>query len=434
MSMLKSSFTTFLVLWLGELTSSIGSGLTAFGLGVYVFQMTHSATAVSLVTLCAFLPIILLAPVGGVLADRFDRRLMMLIGDGGSVLGLLYILLIMMIGHMEVWHICIGVALSSIFASLTDPAYRATITDLLSKEQYAQASGMVQLAGASKYLISPVLAGLFIGVIGIEGILLLDMSTFLVTLLTIIVVRSRVAASCSTDSKTREHSNFWAELKEGWHIVMKAKGVRCLMLILTLVTFFIGFLETLFTPLVLPLSDARTLGIVESISATGLLLGSLFIGVFSIRKQYSKVMAVGLFMSGIFFALLGMTTNVVLITIMGFFFFAALAFVNTSADVLIRTHIPNETQGRAWGMIGLISQLGYVAAYASAGILSDAVFNPLLTEHGALATTVGAVIGTGPGRGIGLLLLLAGVMVMFTAVMLIRVRAIRELETSPALQ
>lgn len=434
MSMLKSSFTTFLVLWLGELTSSIGSGLTAFGLGVYVFQMTHSATAVSLVTLCAFLPIILLAPVGGVLADRFDRRLMMLIGDGGSVLGLLYILLIMTTGHMEVWHICIGVILSSIFASLTDPAYRATITDLLSKEQYAQASGMVQLAGASKYLISPVLAGLFIGVIGIEGILLLDMSTFLVTLLTIIVVRSRVAASCSTDSKTREHSNLWAELKEGWHIVMKAKGVRCLMLILTLVTFFIGFLETLFTPLVLPLSDARTLGIVESTSATGLLLGSLFIGVFSIRKQYSKVMAVGLFMSGIFFALLGMTTNVVLITIMGFLFFAALAFVNTSADVLIRTHIPNETQGRAWGMIGLISQLGYVAAYASAGILSDAVFNPLLTEHGALASTVGAVIGTGPGRGIGLLFLLAGVMVMFTAVMLIRVRAIRELETSPALQ
>lgn len=92
------------------------------------------------------LPMILLSPVGGVLADRFDRRLMMLLGDGGSALGLIYILIVMFSGEAQLWQLCVGVTISSIFASLTDPAYKATITDLLPEEQFAKASGLVQLA------------------------------------------------------------------------------------------------------------------------------------------------------------------------------------------------------------------------------------------------------------------------------------------------
>ncbi|WP_141505122.1 MFS transporter [Paenibacillus luteus] len=423
--MANNAFRKFIILWIGELVSSIGSGLTAFGLGVYVFQTTHSATAVSLVTLCTFLPMILLSPVGGVLADRFDRRLMMLLGDGGSALGLIYIVIVMFSGEAQLWQLCVGVTISSIFASLTDPAYKATITDLLPEEQFAKASGLVQLAGSSKYLFSPILAGMLLAVVDIEALLIIDICTVFITIITISAVRR----SLITKSVSKKQFSLAKDLKEGWQVLVSRKGVFALTLLLTVVTFYMGILQTLFTPMVLPLSNAKTLGIVQSVSATGLLLGSLFIGVFSINQQYARVLSAGLFTAGIFFSLIGVSTNIYVIAAAGFLFFATLPFVNTSADVLIRTNIPNEAQGRAWGMIGVVSQFGYIAAYASAGLLSDYVFNPLMVEGGGLASTVGKWIGSGQGRGIALLFVVSGILVMALALVMTRLKSIRSLET-----
>lgn len=422
--MSANAYPKFLILWLGELVSGIGSGLTAFALGVYVFQTTHSAAAVSLVTLCAFLPMILLNPLSGVLSDRYDRRVMMMLGEGGSAIGLLFILAILSAGDAEVWQICVGVALSSAFASLTDPAYKATITDLLTEEQYARASGLVQLAGSSKYLLSPVIAGFLLGFTDIKMILLLDICTFFFTMLTLGIVRRTLAVRDKADGLNR----LGRDLSAGWQCIIAPRGVFHLTLLLALITFFMGLLQTLFTPLVLPLSNTKTLGIVESVSATGLLAGSLFIGGFNLTGSYSRILAVSLGFSGLFFALLGISADVGMITIAGFLFFAALPFVNTCADVLIRKNIPNEAQGRAWGVIGVISQLGYVAAYAVAGILADRIFNPLIMEGGALASSVGRVIGTGEGRGIGFMFIVSGAMVAGLAVMIGRMRSIRELQ------
>ena len=149
----KSNFNKFLLLWAGELVSAIGGGLTSFGLGVYVFQQTGSAANMALVTLLGFLPTLLLSVPAGVLADRYDRRLLMMMGDGCSGLGIVFILVCMLQGKAELWQICVGVTISSVFSSLLEPAYRATVTDLLSKEEYSKASGMVSLAGSARYLI-----------------------------------------------------------------------------------------------------------------------------------------------------------------------------------------------------------------------------------------------------------------------------------------
>ena len=129
------NFMKFLLLWSGELISSIGGGLTSFGLGVYIFNQTGSAASMALVTLIGFLPVLLLSPVAGVLADRYDRCLMMMIGDGMSVLGLVYILVCMFMGKAGLLQICIGVFISAVFSSLLEPSYRATVTDLLTKDE-----------------------------------------------------------------------------------------------------------------------------------------------------------------------------------------------------------------------------------------------------------------------------------------------------------
>lgn len=420
----------FITIWIGELVSTIGSGMTAFAVAIYVYQLTGSATWVSIAALFAYLPTILLNPIGGILADRYDRRLMMIIGDSFSAFGLLFILICLQTGHTGVMPVLIGVTISSVFVGLLEPAYKATITDLLSEEEYAKASGLVQIAGSSKYLISPFIAGIILSVTDISAILLIDMATFFVTVFTILSVRM----SSQSFKPNRENFNFLRELKEGLNSISSDKGVRSLVVLMAFMCFFIAFIQTLLTPMILAFADAKTLGFIESIGAVGILIGSVIIGILNIKNNYSRILMISLMVAGAFMAMVGTTTNIGLIVIFCVLFFTALPFVNTCAEVLIRIRIPNDVQGRAWGLISLLTQMGYVFAYAICGVLADFVFSPMLMEDGILAGSIGLVIGTGEGRGIGLMLIISGIIMFIFAFIFSTKRSIKSIERRDAVE
>ena len=413
----------FLMIWSGELISSIGSGMTAFALSVYVYQTTGSATYVSLITLLAYLPTVLLSPLGGVLADRYDRRLLMIIGDLFSGLGLAYVLWNIQAGSDSMLPICIGVTFNAVFVALLEPSFRATITELLTEEEYARASGMVQIAGNAKFLISPALAGILLAVADIRLILLIDIGTFLITVTTVAIVRKSVGKAVKT-----ERQSIGREMRLGFAEINKSKGIRILIILMSFVCFFVGILQTLTSPMVLAVSNAETVGIMESLCAVGMLLGSVFIGILGIKKNFSTVLCVAGILSGIFIALTGVNKSIFVTGAGIFLFFLALPFMNTSADVLIRKNIPNELQGRVWGIISLLSQTGTVLAYALSGVLADFVFEPLLSDNGVLSDSIGALIGTGTGRGIGFMLILSGVCIIPAAFAIGRSRSIRSLQ------
>ena len=403
------SFLKFIIVWIGQLVSSIGGGLTAFTLGVYAYEKTQTATSFALVTLFSFLPSLLLRPIGGVLADRFDRRVMMIIGDIGSAAGVAFIwFLLKYQGNIELWQIYLGVSISSIFLALQSPAYKASITDLLTEEQFVKASGLVQLASSAQYLVSPIVAGFLLSMTSIENILILDIFTFIFAALAVVAIKKEASKSHS-DSP---HLSLFKDLKEGWEVIVCNQGVLTLILIISLVTFYIGFLQTLLGPMILSFSTPQTLGTILSTSALGMIGTSLYIGIRKVSTDYVRMLSYGLIGAGVFFALMGLSTNVYVITLNGFLFFCALPFINTSTDVLIRKSIPNEKQGRAWGIIGVLSQIGFIVAYGVAGYLADRIFNPLLVEGGILTSTIGQIIGVGNGRGIGLLFIFSGLLVV----------------------
>lgn len=416
----------FMTIWMGELISSIGSGMTAFAVSIYVYQLTGSATWVSVAALLAYLPTILLNPVGGILADRYDRRLMMICGDSFSAVGLLFIFICIQTGHGGVLPVCIGVTISSVFVSLLEPAYKATVTDLLSEEEYAKASGLVQIAGASKYLISPFIAGLILSVTDIRAILIIDMATFFVTVFVVGTVRKSILSV----KPNKDNFNFFREFKEGMKSITCDKGVSSLVLLMAFMCFFVAFIQTLMTPMILAFADSKTLGIMESVSAVGMLIGSVIIGILNIKKNYSSILMISLMGAGVFMAMAGTTTNIWLIVVFCILFFTALPFVNTCADVLIRVRIPNDVQGRAWGMISVLTQVGYVVAYAVCGVLADYVFGPMLMKDGILAGSVGRIIGTGEGRGIGLMLIITGIVMFAFAFIFGSRKSITEMEGS----
>ena len=411
----------FYKLWLGELISSIGSGMTAFALSVYVYKKTGSVSYVSLITLLSFMPSIILSPIGGLLADRYDRRLLMIIGDLFSGLGLVYILWSIQAGEKSIVPIFVGITFSSVFTSLLEPSYRATLTDILEEENYAKASGLIQVASSAKYLISPVIAGMILSVADIRVILLLDILTFITTCLMIFLVRK------SMNSETQNYKkDSFKGLLEGLFIIKENRGVYSLVIIMFFVCFFMGFIQILIRPMILALSSVKTAGIMESLCAVGLLIGSLWIGIAGIKKNYSKILAVACFFCGIFMSMTGVNENLDIIGISTFLFFSTLPFMNSCADVLVRVSIPNELQGRVWGLISLITQMGTVVAYIISGIMADYVFEPMFNKNGILVENIGLIIGTGKGRGIGFMLILSGMGMLIMAIVIWKNREIRE--------
>ena len=411
----------FYKLWLGELISNIGSGMTAFALSVYVYEKTGSVSYISLITLLSFMPSIILSPIGGLLADRYDRRLLMIIGDLFSGLGLIYILWNIQAGEKSIVPIFLGITFSSIFTSLLEPSYRATLTDILDEENYAKASGLIQAAGSAKYLISPVIAGMILSVADIRVILLLDILTFITTCLMIFLVRK----SMNSEMQNYKKDSFKG-LLEGLFIIKENRGVYSLVIIMFFVCFFMGFIQILIRPMILELSSVKTAGMMESLCAAGLLIGSLWIGIAGIKKNYSKILAVACFFCGIFMSMTGVNENLAIIGISTFLFFSTLPFMNSCADVLVRVSVPNELQGRVWGLISLITQMGTVTAYIISGVMADYIFEPMFNKNGILVENIGMIIGTGKGRGIGFMLILSGIGMLIMAIVIWKNGKIRE--------
>ena len=411
----------FYKLWLGELISNIGSGMTAFALSVYIYEKTGSVSYVSLITLLSFMPSIILSPIGGLLADRYDRRLLMIIGDLFSGLGLVYILWNIQAGEKSIVPIFVGITFSSIFTSLLEPSYRATLTDILDEENYAKASGLIQAAGSAKYLISPVIAGMILSVADIRVILLLDILTFITTCLMIFLVRK----SMNSEMQNYKKDSFKG-LLEGLFIIKENRGVYSLVIIMFFVCFFMGFIQILIRPMILALSSVKTAGMMESLCAAGLLIGSLWIGIAGIKKNYSKILAVACFFCGIFMSMIGVNENLAIIGISTFLFFSTLPFMNSCADVLVRVSVPNELQGRVWGLISLITQMGTVTAYIISGVMADYIFEPMFNKNGLLVENIGIIIGTGKGRGIGFMLILSGIGMLIMAIVIWKNGEIRE--------
>ena len=403
-----SNFPKFLLLWTGSLISSVGGGLTSFGLGVYVFQQTGSAAGMALVTLFAFLPTLLLSVPAGVLADRYDRRVLMMIGDGFSAFGILYILICMLRGQADLTQICVGVFVSAVFSSLLEPSYRATVTDLLTREEYSKASGLVSLAGSARYLISPVLAGILLTVSDIRLLLVIDICTFFVTVTSTAVVKRGLVSKPAEERET-----FAESMRQGWEAVHSRKGVFLLILLSSALTCFMGAFQILAEPLILAFQSSAALGVGETICASGMLVSSLLLGIRGLKKGYAGVLSNSLMVAGLSMAAFGIWENMYPICVFGFLFFAMLPFANNCLDYLVRTNIPDELQGRAWGFIGFLSQIGYVVAYGTAGALAD---------------LLGRRSGLGVGRGAAFVVMGAGVLLAVMAFAIRFIRWIRDLE------
>lgn len=422
----KRGMKVFILVWLGQLVSLLGSGFTGFALGVWVYQHTHSVTQFALISLCMTLPAIVISPIAGALVDRWDRRWTMLLSDCGAGLCSLILALIVFTSQLEVWHIYVVTFANSVSRTFQLPAYTATTTLLVPKEQLGRASGLIYLGQSASQLLSPVLGGVLLVTIQIQGVIVVDFATFLFAVVTLLLVRFPKVKTTAVAQASK--SSLWNEVVYGWTYITARSGLLGLLIFLAINNFLTGTIGVLATPLVLSFASAAVLGIVLSISGSGMLIGSIMMSAWGGGKHLMTSIFSFMVLSGLSIVIAGLRASASLFAFAIFVLFFGLPIVNGSIQVIFQRKVPAELQGRVFALVGTVAGASLPLAYVIAGPLADGVFKPLLLPNGPLARSVGQIIGVGPGRGIGLMFIVTGILVMLVTMIAYQYPSLRQLE------
>jgi DHA3 family macrolide efflux protein-like MFS transporter len=403
----------FALIWFGQLISLVGSGLTSFALGVWLYQSTESVTAYALIVLCTMAPHILFSPLAGTLVDRWDRRRAMIFSDTGAGLSTLIIVLLLSSEQSTLWPIYVATAASSAFSAFQWPAQAAAVTLLVSKEHYGRANGMVQLSQAVGYIAPPALAGFLVTKIQIQGVILIDFVTFACAVFTLLFVRIPRPEPTAGDETGK--GSLRREFLYGWSYLTTRPGLLGILIVFVLTNFLLGLVMALFTPMMLSFADADVVGAVTSIGATGMLVGGALMGVWGGPKRCINGVLGSLLLEGAALFVGGLRPSIPLVAIAAFAFFFCFAIFSASSDAIWQGKVAPGVQGRVFAMGSAVAMSSMPLAYVLAGPLADRVFEPLLAVNGPLARSVGQVIGVGRGRGIGLMFIVMGVFTMLAA-------------------
>ncbi|MCB0033300.1 MAG: MFS transporter [Anaerolineales bacterium] len=405
---------TFYTVWIGQLVSTIGSGLTAFALGVWIYTTTGSATLFALSLLAMSLPNLLLSPLAGALADRMDRRVLMILSDTTAGLSSLAIAFLFWFDLLTVWHIYIAVAVNAAANAFQYPAYTAATTLIVPKEKLGNASGMVQIGEAVSQLLAPAIAGVLFVTVGLGGVLAVDFATFGIAILTLAIVRFPQPKPSSDDA---QQASFWQDFTYGWRYIVKRPGLLGLLLYFAAINLVTGMLGPLMTPMLLDLASADVVGYVGSIVGVGMLVGTVVMSAWGgPQRRVLGILGSGI-VTGIFLAGLGLQPSPWWIAGSGFLSMLVLPVMNGSSQALWQTKVAPDVQGRVFSVRRMIAWSTTPIAMLTAGPLADRLFEPLMAADGPLASSVGQLIGTGPGRGVGLFFIVIGLTTVLISIL-----------------
>lgn len=411
----------FLLIWAGQLISAIGSRLSSFALGIWVLRITGSTTDFAMTFVAMTIPALVVSTIAGALVDRWDRRQTMIACDLFSAATMLVLAGLGATGHLTIWHVYLVVGAASLFDAFRTPAFAASIPLLASHDQLPRVNGMAQTGNAVAEIVGPLLAGVLVASISLQGILILDALTFAVGVATL--AAARIPRPLPTSRQNRE--GLLREAATGWRYVHDRPGLMGLLAIYGSNNFLFSIACVLIAPLLLSFSDPTRLGVQYAISGSGLLLGGAVMTAWGgPRKRINGVLVFSA-LAGICLAAHGLRPSFMLVTAAGFVLFVMMPVISASSNSIWQAKVPAGLQGRCFAIQRILFNTATALGYCLAGPLSECVFEPLLDKRGPLVGSVGLILGDGPGRGIGLAFITLGTVMTLIAITAYSVPGIR---------
>jgi MFS family permease len=338
----------------------------------------------------------------------------MIFSDSGAAVCTGVIALLLAVDRLEIWHIYILMAVSSSFSSFQWPAYSAATTLLVPKKHLGRAAGMVQTAQAVAQIVSPLIAGVLLVSIDIWGILFLDFATFLCALVTLLMIQ--IPRPETTVEGKAGNGSLLQEAAYGWTYITARRGLFSLLIFFAVFNFIFGFVNILIMPLLLSFASPAVLGMVLSIGGVGMLLGGLFMSAWGGPKRRIHGVLGSTMITGGALGLAGLRASVPLLAAVAFVVLFTGPVITSCSQAIWQTKTAPDVQGRVFAVRRMMAMSMTPLSYIAAGPLADRVFEPLMAVNGPLADSVGKILGVGPGRGIGLLFVVVGVLLVLVAV------------------
>lgn len=411
-----SGMVGFTIVWAGQLISVLASSMTQFALTIWAYQETGSATALGIINTAFIVPFLLLSPVAGVLVDRYNRKLMMMVSDLTAVLATGGILALQAFGVLEIWHLYIAAIINGLGNTFQWPAYSAAISTMVPKENYSRANGMMSLIESGPAVLAPIFAGLLLPIITLTGILIIDVITFFFAILTLAFVH--VPQPEKTVEGQAGSGSMFQEALYGFKYIFARRGLLGLLIFFIILNFIIGLSGSLFSPFILERTNqsSEILGVVTSANAIGAVIGGLLIGLWGGFKKRMNSIFLGEALTGLFLLVIfglgrSLPVWIIAVVIGGIF----PIFTNGASQAIWQAKVAPDVQGRVFSARRMIAWSVTPITPILAGLLADYVTEPAMQANTWLSQTFNWMVGNTSGSGMALQFVLTGILYITVA-------------------
>ncbi len=418
---------TFFTIWFGQLVSLLGSQLTGFALGVWVYDQSHSVSLLALTQVAMQLPYVLLSPLAGVFADRWNRRTAMIVSDVGAGLAVLVVGILYLTHHLQIWMVIPVNLWMATFHTLMWPSFAAATTLLVPKQHYGRASGFTQLGEALPAIAGPSLAGALYVTIQLGNMALIDFASYVFAVL-LMLLFVRIPDPARTLQQARAESSLWKEIRFGWDYIVTQQGLLALQVLFMAYNFFTNVLSPLITPLILDNWNASTLGFFSTMMGLGMLAGTLVMSAWGGGKHKVYTLLGASLLDGLVLMAAGLRVSLPLLAVCGFGAMFTAPITNAANQAIWQAKVPPALQGRVFAFRRTIAMSAGLIAPLLAAPLTDYVFKPAMTPGGVLAPILGPLFGVGASRGIGVVISLVGLFIMASVLSAFAIPRLRQVE------
>jgi len=420
----------FSIVSLGQVISLMGSSMTSFALTIWAWRVTGTATALALVGFCAFMPLVLLSPIAGALVDRWNRKLVMVLSDLAAGLGTIALFILLRLDLLQIWHIYIIAAFSGAFQAFQFPAFSASITMMVPKKHLGRANGMLGMARSIPTIFAPMAAGALIAFIDIEGIMMIDIVTFLFAIGALLLVKVPQPAPHPDDEHAQR--SLLSDSLFGFRYIFERPSLTGILIYFLFGNLIISLAVGVLAPMLLARSGGNelVLGSVQMVFGIGGLLGGLLLTAWGGPKR--RILGL---LGGVFFGtllgqtMLGFGQSLVPWCLGAFILSLPSPIASGASHAIWQTKVPAHVQGRVFSARIMIGQIGGAVALPLSGLLADYIFEPLMQGPSIVAQALSVLVGTGPGSGMGLMFVLFGILGAASTIFAYMYRPIREIET-----
>lgn len=415
----------FLILWLSQSFSTLGSSMTSYSLVIWSYNQNGSALSTALLMVCSYAPYVICSIFAGALSDKWDKKKTMLISDCGAAFTTLIVLILLITDNLEIWHIYILNALSGLMNTVQQPASEVAISLILPKKYYQKEGSFRYLSSSASSILTPVITTAIMGIFGMKAVIFFDLFSFLTAFLTLLIFIK--IPSCETKNNADE--KFIDLVKGGIEWLKNERGIFKLIMFLASINLVASMYDAAFPAMMLSRNGGseKVMGIVNAVIGITSLIGSIIASLSKTPKSRVKVICnCLLFSMSTENFLLAFGNNVWAWSVGGFLGWIFIPLMDTNLSAVMRLKIPENMQGRIYSVRNSLQFFTIPLGYFIGGSAVDYIFEPFMSRQ--KSGVLSALFGVGKGSGAALFFFVIALLGVAVCIYFRRDKAIYKLE------